>query len=344
MQTIYAKPNREHRLPIQGGPSVSTAEPAAATGQAAQESPLWDGLNPSGHGTSRNQKLLEALLHSKIYREYEAAFNEATGLPLALRSVESWRLPHHGKAKENRFCALMTRQSASCASCLRVLQKLSEEATHEPQTAICPMGLCDMAVPVRTGDQVIGFLQTGQVFPKKPARAQFERAAQLASEWGLKVDLGEFRESYFGTRVLSSKQRESILKLLNIFAEHLSALSNQIVTQTEHAEPAVISRAKEYIKAHQHEELSLSQVAKAVHASSFYFCKLFKKYTGLNYTEYVSRVRIEKARNLLLNRNLRISEIAFEAGFQSLTHFNRVFKRVLGRSPTEYRAQLPSAW
>ncbi|MCI0744843.1 MAG: AraC family transcriptional regulator, partial [Verrucomicrobia subdivision 3 bacterium] len=64
---------------------------------------------------------------------------------------------------------------------------------------------------------------------------------------------------------------------------------------------------------------------------------------GVNFTEYVSRVRIEKARNLLLNPNLRISEIAYEVGFQSLTHFNRVFKKLLGQSPTEFRARLKVA-
>jgi AraC-like DNA-binding protein len=51
-------------------------------------------------------------------------------------------------------------------------------------------------------------------------------------------------------------------------------------------------------------------------------------------------VRLERAKNLLLNPNLRISEIAYEVGFQSLTHFNRVFKRILGRSPTDYRVRL----
>ena len=54
-------------------------------------------------------------------------------------------------------------------------------------------------------------------------------------------------------------------------------------------------------------------------------------------------MRIEKAKNLLLNPNLRISEIAYEVGFQSLTHFNRVFKKLVGQSPTDYRAQLPAA-
>jgi AraC-like DNA-binding protein len=63
----------------------------------------------------------------------------------------------------------------------------------------------------------------------------------------------------------------------------------------------------------------------------------------LNFTEYVARVRTEKAKNLLLNPNLRISEIAFEVGFQSLTHFNRVFKKVAGHSPTQYRGQFLAA-
>ena len=67
---------------------------------------------------------------------------------------------------------------------------------------------------------------------------------------------------------------------------------------------------------------------------------MFKKVTGINYTDYVSRVRIESAKNLLLNPNLRVSEIAYEVGFQSLTQFNRMFKRVFGQSPTAFRARL----
>jgi AraC-like DNA-binding protein len=77
--------------------------------------------------------------------------------------------------------------------------------------------------------------------------------------------------------------------------------------------------------------------------STFYLCKMFKKVTGLNFTEYVARVRVEKSKNLLLNPNARVSEVAFATGFQSLTHFNRTFRRFAGLSPTQYRAALPGA-
>jgi AraC-like DNA-binding protein len=290
-----------------------------------------------------NKTLIEALTHSKIYQDYERAFSEATGLPVALRPVESWQLPHHGKRAENRFCALMAEKSRACAACLQVQQQLSEAATEEPQTVTCQLGLCDTAVPVRLGDRLVGFLQTGQVFSRRPTEAQYNRMARQVAEWGLEVDQSTLREAYFSTRVLPAKQHESVIKLLSIFAQHLAMVTNQVVVRQENAEPPVIARAKQFILDHQADDLSLGQVAKAVNTSTFYFCKIFKKVTGINFTDYLSRVRIEKAKNLLLNPNLRVSEIAYEVGFQSLTHFNRVFKKIIGQSPTEYRGQLARA-
>jgi AraC-like DNA-binding protein/ligand-binding sensor protein len=287
--------------------------------------------------------LIEALVSSKIYQDYERAFSEATGLPVALRSVESWQLPHHGQRFENPFCAMLAQKSRACAACLQVQQKLSETASREPQTITCPAGLCDIAIPVRMGEQLVGFLTTGQVFCKKPTETQFDRTKKLLAEWGVQNNPDDLRKAYFTTRVLSARQHDSIVKLLTIFAEHLSMVSNQVVLQEQNAEPPVIARAKQFITEHQAEELSLEQVAKAVHTSKFYFCKMFKKATGINFTDYLARVRTERAKNLLLNRNLRISEIAYEVGFQSLTHFNRVFKRILGESPTDYRSQLGRA-
>ncbi len=290
-----------------------------------------------------DKSLIEALTSSKIYQDYEKAFTETTGLPVALRPVETWQLPLHGKRHEGPYCALMSRKSRACASCLQMQEKLSNAARQEPQTMVCPSGLCDTAVPVRVGDRLIGYLMTGQVFRSKPTQSQFERIAAMVAEWGIDVDREELKQAYFGTRVVSSKQQESAITLLRIFAQHLAMLSNQIMVRRENAEPPMITRAKAYIHEHQTEELSLGQVAKAAAASTFYFCKMFRKATGINFTDYLARVRIEKSKNLLLNPNLRISEIAYEVGFQSLTHFNRVFKNLLGQSPTDYRAHLMSA-
>ncbi|HEX9781529.1 MAG TPA: AraC family transcriptional regulator, partial [Opitutaceae bacterium] len=98
--------------------------------------------------------------------------------------------------------------------------------------------------------------------------------------------------------------------------------------------------AKDFIEKNQSDELALVTVVRAVNTSTFYFCKIFKKATGLTFTEYLGRVRIERAKSLLLNPHLRVSEVAFEVGFQSLSQFNRVFKRITGSSPTDYRGRL----
>src|ERR1051325_4732097 len=284
--------------------------------------------------------VIEAIRGSDLYKEYERAFNEATGLPLALRPVESWQLPHHRQRKENPFCALLAERSKACAACLQVQQTLAEKATDKPASVTCAVGLCDTAVPVKMGSRLLGFLHTGQIFRNKPTAAQFDKLAQLLAQWGLQGDTDKLKAAYYDSRVMTNKEHESVVKLLSIFAEHLSMVSNQILVQKENAEPPMITRAKQFIREHFTEELSLGQVAKAVNTSTFYFCKMFKKFTGINFTEYLSRVRIENARNLLLNPNLRISEIAYEVGFQSLTHFNRVFKKIVGQSPSEFRSHL----
>jgi AraC-like DNA-binding protein len=103
------------------------------------------------------------------------------------------------------------------------------------------------------------------------------------------------------------------------------------------AEPVDIWKARNFIHEHSDEELSLIQVAKAVNISGNHLSEKFKRVIGVNFVEYIARTRFEKARGLLRDPNLRVSEIAFAVGFQSLSQFNRVFKRFSGKSPTEYR-------
>jgi AraC-like DNA-binding protein len=104
------------------------------------------------------------------------------------------------------------------------------------------------------------------------------------------------------------------------------------------AEPVEIWKARKFIEQHSGDELSLSKVAKAVNISANHLSEKFKQVTGVNFVDYVARARFETARDLLLHSNRRISEIAFAVGFQSLSQFNRVFKKLSGKTPTEYRA------
>jgi AraC-like DNA-binding protein/ligand-binding sensor protein len=287
--------------------------------------------------------VLERLSKSQIYKDYERAFNEATGLPLTLSPADDWHLAHRGRRHENPFCALVARQSKACAACMQTQHELTSAAQDQPRTVTCFAGLNETAVPLRVGEQLIGFLRTGEVLSQEPTARDFSKVARRLESLGIRMDTAELREAYFQSRVFSPKRYESVLQLLHIFAQHLSMVANQVVFQSENAEPLNITRAREFINANHTEDLSLSAVARAAHMSTFYFCKQFKKATGLSFTEYLSRVRIEKAKEELLKPHARVSEVAYEVGFQSLTHFNRVFKKLNGESPTNYRTHLPLA-
>ena len=286
---------------------------------------------------NRATDLIQRISKSDIYKDYERAFSDATQLPVALRPTEIWRLALEGKPYQNRFCTLLAKCNRTCAACLQVQKEIQEMPGSGAKTVTCFAGLCDTAVPVRVGEKTIGYLQTGQVALRRPNVVQFDRIAQQLVDWGVTVDLTQLKDAYYHSRTLAPQQYTAMIKLLEIFASHISTLANEIVVQENDAESPMIRRARAYILANQADPIDLDKVAQAMHVSTFYFCKMFKKATGLTFTDYLSRVRVEKAKTLLLNPHLRISEIAYDVGFQSLTHFNRMFRKIVGESPTAYR-------
>src|SRR6266567_5314704 len=123
-----------------------------------------------------------------------------------------------------------------------------------------------------------------------------------------------------------------------VIAMTLKNDSSQFVTGSgDRAEPVEIWKARKLIRDHSDGELSLTEIAKSVNLSANYLSEKFKEVTGVNFVRYVGQTRTAKARDLLRNSNLRISEIAFAVGFQSLSQFNRAFKKLSGKSPTEFR-------
>jgi AraC-like DNA-binding protein len=199
--------------------------------------------------------------------------------------------------------------------------------------------LTETAVPVRLGEETIGFLRIGQVLRRSAIQTDKARAAAKLAECGVPF-AGNIRKAWEATPIIPKDKYAATVRLLSFFAEQLSALINQIMLEQQNAEPPLVRKAREYILQHKTEPLSLATVAQASGASVFHFCKVFKKTTGLKFTDYVARVRLEDAKSQLLNPSRRISEVAYDVGFQSLTQFNRMFKRVFGQSPTEFRARL----
>lgn len=290
--------------------------------------------------TLADKELVRKLIACTLFHDYQEAFTRATGLPLSLRPVDNWQLAHASDLQQNPFCALVAKYNHSCAACLQMQQQVCSTANGVPATLKCSFGLNETAVTVKLGDRTIGYLQTGQVFFKSATPQQTTNAVKRLQTLAPPIAAREATQAYAATRVMPRQQYDSAVRLLEIFARQLSLMANQITLQEQSTEPPQVARARQFIHDHSDDEISLSDVARHAAISPFYLCKKFKEVTGLHFTDYVSRVRIEKARELLRNPNHRISEIAYQTGFQSLSHFNRCFKRITGESPTVCREQL----
>jgi len=266
--------------------------------------------------------LVEALKQSRFYQEYGEAFTKMTGLALVL----------------------MPAAPPAGARCGQEAQDHSSRAARWEIAGECPVvnppaDHCFTIVPVSVKGRVIGYLRTGLMVVHNPTAEQFEDFLRPAGPLG-GADRESLKNAYFSAAVLTEKTHESAVRLLSFLAQHLGMLSIQVFISPKVAEPSYINQARAYIQEHQSEKIYLAHVASLVNLNPFYFCKIFKRVTGLNFTEYVARVRIEKSKILLANAELAVADVALASGFQTITHFNRVFKKLTGFSPTAFRNQI----
>ncbi|MCH7401315.1 AraC family transcriptional regulator [Belliella kenyensis] len=150
--------------------------------------------------------------------------------------------------------------------------------------------------------------------------------------------LGEEMLHFKGVKGLEKLLRAlKILKLLKD-SPNLTNL-NQYISERDYTETEGkrMGKVMNYILTKSHTGIELSEVADMAHLSKEAFCRFFKDRTGKTFTAFLSQVRVHQASQLLMESDLSIAQIAYQSGFQNLSYFNRVFKRIQGESPKEYR-------
>ena len=131
-----------------------------------------------------NRELVDTLRRSRLFRDYERVFAQATGLPLALRPLKYWKLAHRGKRNENPFCALLAENPRTLAVCLQAHEEMINHTGDLPTTVTCPFGLTETAVPLKLGRETIGYLRVGQVLRRSPSQADAAKAGRMIERAG----------------------------------------------------------------------------------------------------------------------------------------------------------------
>ena len=286
----------------------------------------------------------EDLERLPVVKYYEAAFRKATGVSLKVVPPGDACPQRYFTSQDNAFCRLAASTPAGCAACLETERGVQHGAAKRLvlQQLHCYAGMTVVAVPVMSGGRHMATVLAGQVFRREPTQRDFAMVAKMIGGGGNGDGEKKARKAYFETPVVTTDQFQAVIQLLNVFVQYLADCASRQAIASSEAEPEAVASAKQFVQAHAEEPIKLEAVVQHVKVSRFYFCKLFKKATGMTLTEYVMRVRVEKAKALLVDPSLRVSEIVYAAGFGSIPRFNSVFKRYVGVPPTEYRAGLRS--
>lgn len=121
------------------------------------------------------------------------------------------------------------------------------------------------------------------------------------------------------------------------FVEKFGEANRNMCTRKEEHENQLVRKAQNYIQENYQKDLSLDEVSRQLDLSPYYFSKLFKEETGSNFVEYVTNLRIARAKELLARDDCSMKEICAEVGYSDPNYFSRIFKKNVGVTPTEYR-------
>lgn len=116
--------------------------------------------------------------------------------------------------------------------------------------------------------------------------------------------------------------------------------ANRINSYCDSKIGGLTKRARDYIDEHYAEALTLEEISRQVNVSPQYFSKLFKEETGENFIDYLTGIRITRARDLLARNELSIKEICYKTGYSDPNYFSRIFKKVVGVTPTDYKGMV----
>lgn len=132
---------------------------------------------------------------------------------------------------------------------------------------------------------------------------------------------------------------QDYLVLKSWFLSKISESAKSGASGAELKSNGTIQKAKQFIDKNYYRGLTLEEVSREVYVSPYYFSKLFKEQTGMNYIDYLTQKRMEAAKQLLRNERMSIKQVCAKIGYGDSNYFSRLFRKVEGITPTEYREQ-----
>lgn len=269
--------------------------------------------------------------------DFQRDFECLTGLRLLL--VDELGMGDSNPCLSSPMCEALQASAEGRAMCARTRQGVLMGALERGNCATCDAGLREVAVPLRISGIHAGYFVFGGTLPEAPGRTTVQRARHLLRHHGVELDEARLRSFLAESPVATPETIQACLRIVRLAARQLALKVTDQLVDPEAALPPAVLKACGYIRARALvEDLSLPMVARHCGVSEGHLSRLFHHATGLTFREYLTQVRVEHARALILHSKRGVTEIAYESGFQSLSQFHRVFRKAYGMPPGKLRA------
>jgi AraC-like DNA-binding protein len=270
--------------------------------------------------------------------EFTAILHELTGLTMGLRSESGVVRRKIAETEWNPICRLIRADSVGLRRCLACNQRHQSRAVKSGATQfyICHAGFQDVAVPIFAFGRHVATIFSGQVLREPKSPAAFRRLRKRLP-W-LKIPDRDLRAAYDRAIYMPRKQFASVMRLLELFARQLCESAQRIRDLEAKLERVEVRRGREFVESRFRDvSLCLNDAARHACLAPTHFSHVFRQTTGTSFTRFVQARRVAEARKHLMDTRKSITDICFACGFNSLTHFNRVFRAFERCSPRQYR-------
>jgi AraC-like DNA-binding protein len=275
---------------------------------------------------------------SPEFTEFTAILHRLTGLVMALKSASGTIRRTISETEWNPICRLIRSNSVGLRRCLACNLRHDSLAAKSGTTQLyaCHVGFRDIAVPIFASGRHVATIFSGQVLAEPKSPAAFRRLRKRLA-W-LKVPEHDLRAAYDHAIYLPRKQFASVMRLLELFARQLCESAQRIRDLEAKLERVEVRRGREFVESRFRDaSLCLNDAARHACLAPTHFSHVFRQTTGTSFTRFVQARRVAEAKKQLMDTRKSITDICFACGFNSLTHFNRVFRAFEHCSPRQYR-------
>lgn len=270
-------------------------------------------------------------------QEFQRDFELLSRMRLAF--VDTLGLSGGDRLESPPMCEALRHSRAGCAMCARTRQALLERAGDHPATTRCDAGLNECAIPLNISGIRAGYFLFYGYATARPEQAALQKVRHLLGRCGVDLEIAEIAGFLSESPVVGDDMTAAYQRIVQLAAKQIALKITDQLVEAEDVMPAAVTKACGFIRARAlADELSLAVVARHCAVSEGHLSRIFHRSTGLTFREYLTQVRVDHAKALLMTTGKSVTEIAFESGFQSLSQFHRVFLKAYGQSPGKLRA------